>query len=82
MKNKGMEMQESRGCAIYKNEFVGEGIEENQYSYFCLNLTAISLTVGLAGGFSCNRAEAEKPWKGNACEAESVRLGYPSILRR
>jgi len=29
MKNKGMEMQESRGCAIYKNEFVGEGIEEN-----------------------------------------------------
>ena len=30
--------------------------------------------MGLAGGFSCNRAEAEKPWKGNAREAESVRL--------
>ena len=42
----------------------------------------IQNVMGLAGGFSCNRAEAEKPWKGNAREAESVRLGYPCILRR
>ena len=36
-------MQESRGCGIYKNEFMGEGIKENLYNYFCLNLTAIYL---------------------------------------
>ena len=36
-------MQESRGCGIYKNEFMGEGIKENLYNYFCLTLTAIYL---------------------------------------